>query len=133
MYNAIKQTHFKLINSTINVKFSGSTLLVLYIKDHRLFVLNVGDSRAVAGIKTLIKNWESEPLSKDHKPENPEEKQRILNAGGRIDKLKDHKGNECGPTRVWLSKENFYGISMSRSVGDSLVKNLGVIWEPGKK
>lgn len=93
--------------------------------------MNVGDSRAVAGKQGSLKEWQGVLLSNDHKPENLHEKERILKAGGRIERLKDSKGNEIGPNRVWLTKENSYGISMSRSIGDSLAKNYGVTWEPG--
>jgi len=132
LFKAAKETQTRLINSMIDIEFSGSTLLVLFIKDCKLAVLNVGDSRAVVGKKSLVKKiWEQSPLSKDHKPENLEENLRIVKAGGRIEKFKDLQGKESGPTRVWFSKDNSYGISMSRSLGDTIAKNYGVTWEPG--
>ena len=49
--------------------------------DDTLYIANVGDSRAVMscdGGKKIV------PLSRDHKPMDDEEQQRILRAGGKI-------------------------------------------------
>lgn len=43
---------------------------------------NIGDSRAM-----LIRNGRCIPLTEDHKPEDPKERNRILNAGGRVIKM----------------------------------------------
>ena len=131
LYNSIKEIQNKLSSSSFDAQYSGSTFLLLFLRSQTLFVLNVGDSRAVVGRKTVIKGWQSQALSKDHKPEILEEKIRLLKSGGRIEKLKDANGKECGPIRVWFSNENVYGLSMSRSMGDNLAKKYGVTWEPG--
>ena len=46
----------------------------------RIIAANAGDSRLVLGLK-----GEAKPLSFDHKPGNPEEHSRILNAGGFVE------------------------------------------------
>lgn len=52
-----------------------------YTKDDTCFVANVGDSRAIySENKSNLINL----LSKDHKPNDPDEKKRIVNAGGYI-------------------------------------------------
>merc|ERR1719181_2722738 len=43
---------------------------------------NVGDSRAM-----LIREGRAIPLTEDHKPEDPKERNRIMNAGGRVIKM----------------------------------------------
>lgn len=68
------------------VKSCGSTACVCiqYIDNQNrniLWVLNVGDSRAVKCNKLLI----AEQLSQDHKPNSPEEKRRIESLGGKIE------------------------------------------------
>lgn len=66
---------------------SGSTAnLVLILKD-MIYCANVGDSRAQILANRQI-SWELIDMSRDHKPTIPEEKQRILKAGGRIEPSK---------------------------------------------
>eukprot|EP00899_Mesostigma_viride_P024534 jgi/Mesvir1/5265/Mv15379-RA.1 len=58
--------------------FTGCTAVVAVVTaDGKLHVANAGDSRCV-----LSNNGMCEELSKDHKPENQDEKARICNAGG---------------------------------------------------
>jgi len=45
----------------------------------RLYIANAGDSRCV-----LARKGKAVPLSFDHKPDNPEEKKRIEDAGSII-------------------------------------------------
>lgn len=37
----------------------------------------------------------------DHRPEKPEEKERIERFGGFVSALKDEDGSDFGPNRVW--------------------------------
>lgn len=53
----------------------------LVYKDDMCYVANVGDSRAVLSQEKGNKIF---PLSKDHKPEEEDEKNRILEAGGQV-------------------------------------------------
>lgn len=55
-------------------------------------------------------------LSYDHKPTRPDEKDRILRSGGKIEKLM-HDGVPVGPYRVWADDEG-PGIAMTRTLGD---------------
>ena len=71
-------------------------------------------------------------LSKDHKPLDEIEKKRIELKGGEIHQLKD--GDEYyGPYRVWVKGEKYPGIAMSRSIGDAIAKEIGVISVPDIK
>ncbi|KAH0982907.1 hypothetical protein GBA52_010084 [Prunus armeniaca] len=58
---------------------SGSTACVAIIRNNQLVVANAGDSRCVISRKGQAYN-----LSKDHKPDIENEKERILKAGGFI-------------------------------------------------
>ncbi|XP_074262951.1 protein phosphatase 2C 51-like [Silene latifolia] len=55
----------------------GSTALVVVIGKEVIVVANCGDCRAV-----LFRDGAPFPLSRDHKPERPDEKQRVEAAGG---------------------------------------------------
>ena len=76
---------------------SGCTAIIAVIVGSKLYVANVGDSRAV-----ICKNGFAQPLSKDHKPLNAEEKQRIESAGGFV---------------TTVGRVNNY-LNLSRAVGD---------------
>ena len=83
----------------------GSTAcMVIHHKDtsnkSKLWVINVGDSRAIKCNKFNI----AEQLSQDHKPNSPEERMRIEQLGGRI----DFDGSD------WRIE----GLSLSRAFGD---------------
>ena len=69
-------------------------------------------------------------LTKEHKPDDKDEAERILEAGGRVKRLADNEGNRIGPYRVWESLSNSPGLTMSRSIGDSVAKTIGVTSEP---
>jgi serine/threonine protein phosphatase PrpC len=87
------------------VQYCGSTACVgIYFKDsdekNKLWVLNVGDSRAIKCNKSNI----AEQLTQDHKPNSPEEKVRIQQLGGKI----EFDGSD------WRIKD----LSLSRAFGD---------------
>jgi serine/threonine protein phosphatase PrpC len=97
---------------------------------HRLLVANVGDSRAVFGrFSPASGKIQAVDITKDHKPDDPEETRRIDEAGGRVFALKFDDGID-GPARVWLSYADMPGLAMSRSLGDTIAKEAGVISEP---
>ncbi|XP_066147684.1 probable protein phosphatase 2C T23F11.1 [Euwallacea fornicatus] len=82
---AIKRAFLKLDEimyeeESLKTEQSGSTAIVVVIKDNTLFCANIGDSRAIAGVSGKL-----EKLSYDHKPNNPEEYERITDAGGWVD------------------------------------------------
>uniref|UniRef100_A0ACD5YM99 Uncharacterized protein n=1 Tax=Avena sativa TaxID=4498 RepID=A0ACD5YM99_AVESA len=67
----------------------GSTATVALIRDNQITVANAGDSRCV-----LSRNGQAIVLSTDHKPSHPDERARIVAAGGRVirhevDKMQD--------------------------------------------
>ena len=125
----------KLLNQNFNSNFSGSTCVIVFQIGNNLICSNVGDSRAIL-IYTSEENDSKLSsakvfeLSKDQKPELPEEKKRIYKMGGVVDQMLDSKGRRNGPFRVWAGKKNYPGLAMSRCIGDLKGKSCGLISEP---
>ena len=125
----------KLLNQNFNSNFSGSTCVIVFQIGNKLICSNVGDSRAIL-IYTSEENDSKLSsakvfeLSKDQKPELPEEKKRIYKMGGVVDQMLDSKGRRNGPFRVWAGKKNYPGLAMSRCIGDLKGKSCGLISEP---
>jgi serine/threonine protein phosphatase PrpC len=96
------------------------------IGDSRLIIgRKVDDTRQSDGSPALV----SEQVSEDHKPDGEGEKQRILQAGGRVFAVEYDDGMD-GPQRVWLGHMDVPGLAMSRSVGDKVAHTAGVISTP---
>jgi len=114
---------------TIDYSFSGTTAVFgIKIKD-TIYIGNAGDSRCVLG-RINSGKIEALPLSEDNKPDQPAEKQRILDAGGRVEPLPGPADEDLGPMRVWLMDSDAPGLAMSRSIGDEVAQQVGVVSEP---
>jgi serine/threonine protein phosphatase PrpC len=116
-------------NDLVDTQFSGSTCVTIILTKNQIISGNVGDSRAVMG-RYINGNWINIDLTKDQKPDTPEEKERILKRGGRIESYKDENGNDFGPKRVWLKNADLPGLAMARSFGDEVAASVGTISEP---
>ena len=68
----------------IDSEFSGTTAVSVLLRGSFAIGANAGDSRAVLGKKT-DGQWSAVPLSRDHKPDDPDERARIEKAGGRVE------------------------------------------------
>ena len=77
-HELMRSTH---IDSTL----SGSTAVSVLLRGDLVLCANAGDSRAVIGRHRGNDTWVAIPLSKDHKPDDPAERTRIENAGGRVE------------------------------------------------
>ncbi len=89
--DAVIATEKGLEAQSIDIDYSGSTLVFVLLSGERVTCANVGDSRAVMASqrqKSGGKVWVATPLSRDHKPDLPDEERRILNSGGRIEPFK---------------------------------------------
>jgi len=118
----------------IDCTFSGTTVVVCYLTGKKIYSCNAGDSRAVLGKQSSSGEWTAVPLSRDHKPDLPDEKKRILASNGRVEACKGADGNTIGPQRVWLQDQDVPGLAMTRSMGDLIAASVGVssrpeIWE----
>jgi len=71
-------------------------------------------------------------ITRDHKPDDPDEEVRITAMNGRIESYKGRYGENVGPARVWLKSEQYPGLAMSRSIGDACAHSVGVSALPGK-
>ncbi|KAM8914489.1 pyruvate dehydrogenase [acetyl-transferring]-phosphatase 1, mitochondrial-like [Spinachia spinachia] len=64
--------------SPLRVALSGSTACVAHVSKGVLHVANLGDSRAVLGVREPDGTWSALSLTNDHNAQNPDELQRIL-------------------------------------------------------
>ncbi|CAI9092487.1 OLC1v1027739C1 [Oldenlandia corymbosa var. corymbosa] len=88
----------------------GSTAVVAVVTPDKIIISNCGDSRAVLG-----RDGKAVPLSVDHKPDRPDELERIQEAGGRV--------------IYWDGARVLGVLAMSRAIGDNYLKPY-VISEP---
>eukprot|EP00439_Symbiodinium_sp_Y106_P077523 s1460_g16.t1 len=91
-------------NKMSDARRVGCTAVVCLVQSEQLIVANAGDSRAV-----LSRAGFAVPLSEDHKPNLPTERDRILKAGGvverqQIGKFTQHRVNG--------------NLNLSRTIGD---------------
>ena len=115
----------------IDSSYSGSTCVSLLFTPTRIYCINVGDSRCLLGKYIEKENkWISMNLSRDHKPSEPDEMLRIKKCGGIIESYRDNSGNFVGPERVWGPSMEAPGLAMSRSFGDEIGHQVGVVVDP---
>ena len=123
-----------LSNKAIDIELSGTTCISLLFCSDRIISSNLGDSRAIKGYyDSIIKKWQYIPLSRDHKPSQKDEAERIKKNNGIIHPFIDEDNKYLGPDRVWNEGEELPGLAMSRSFGDEIAKKVGVISEPEVK
>lgn len=147
-----------LYNHSVDTNFSGTTMVLAVVQGQNLVIANVGDSRATLGSlheefaeekstttsdrsnnnsksslseKSAMESGRivSRSLTIDHKPELPEERERILGKGGRIFAI-TYENGISGPERVWHNKLMVPGLAMSRSFCDTVAHAVGVSSEP---
>jgi protein phosphatase 2C family protein 2/3 len=113
-------------NTDIKYLTSGTTCVAIYISGLNYWVSNVGDSRAILG-RFEKDRIVAVDLSIDQKPSVASERQRIISSGGFVG-----DSEEIGlSSRVYLNAElTQVGLAVSRSIGDHVVKNVGVTAEP---
>ena len=119
--------------------FSGSCALICLIVDNKIYLCNVGDSRAIMSMENGSK---IRPLTIDHKPNNPKEYDRIVKNGGKvyIDNEESFRDNNDNLKFINNEKEfdNYVNddviyrifpsdLAVSRTIGDpkAKLKNLG--------
>ena len=117
-------------NQNIDSVFSGTTCVSVIYTPEKLICPNIGDSRAVLARYDKNKNkYNAIDLTRDHKPTESDERQRIIENDGRIQPFIED-GEFVGPERIWIKEEDVPGLAMTRSFGDRVAATVGVISEP---
>lgn len=101
---------------------TGTTAAIAVVRGRTLTTANIGDSRIVIGMRKngLVVPL---PLTRDHLPEDPRERKRIEEAGGRVESWTP-AGLDTGPPRVWLKEKRIPGLSVSRVIGDGILNGI---------
>ena len=115
--------------TALDIKLSGTTAVVVFVRGDDLYTANVGDSRAILATQTA-KGLRPVELTFDQKPELPAERTRIEAAGGIVEPIIDPFAGPVGPCRVWTRRQALPGLSMSRSIGDLVAGSVGVCPDP---
>lgn len=145
--------------SGIDISNSGASCLIFLITDNEIFYANLGCNRLILATeknfqefqkrrysinnkfqflsevsqargKLLTNTLASVQLTTDHRPESPSETLRIVSSGGKVKRLKDEFGNFFGPYRVSPNFSNIKGLTLSRSLGNILMKEIGICSNP---
>ena len=128
--NTINKVVEKSNECNFNIEFSGTTCTLLFILENKLICSNIGDSQCVLFNCSDEDRWTHEIISVIHKPDDPKEKERILEMGGVIHPYYDQNGIYEGPNRVYAKGKTYPGLSLSRSIGDLAGEEIGIISEP---
>lgn len=119
-----------------DIRYSGSTCSAVLIFGRKIYAVNLGDSRVLLvkkgndHSKELEKDGAFKQLTREHNLLDEEERDRVLEHGGRIDFFRDKQGAPQGPPRVWLRHGEQPGLAMTRAFGDAIGRSVGVISVP---
>ncbi|KAK4755746.1 hypothetical protein SAY87_009503 [Trapa incisa] len=143
-YNsAFLRTNQELHDSEVDDTMSGTTAITVLVVEDKIFVANVGDSRAVIAVQ-VGEDVLAEDLSCDQTPFRRDEYERVKACGARVlsvdqvEGLKDpdvqswgdeeSQGND--PPRLWVQNGMYPGTAFTRSIGDSIAEKIGVVSHP---
>lgn len=105
-----------------NCIYSGTTATLAVLTRNRLILGHVGDSRAVlCRVDSATRVPTAIPLTLDHKPSVPSERERIEASYGEIRTLEGDKA-----FRVFFPGKDYPGLSISRALGDVMTQSLGI-------
>jgi len=125
LFDEFKEKFERTKNRIQSVDRAGSCAIVLFVVDKQLYIVNVGDSRAFC---SKDQGKLVEELSTDHKPDEPNEKERIVSNGGKIYQSQVNVPAISTTDPVWGPLRVFPGrLSVSRTFGDieAKVEELG--------
>lgn len=143
---AMLSTNSQLHAAPIDDSLSGTTACSMVVAGRKLYVANVGDSRAVLAERSERQGegLVACELSMDQTPFRPDECLRVLKAGARVltlDQLEGLKdpGMACwtneadcdgDPPRLWSPMGMYPGTAFTRSIGDQAAESIGVVADP---
>ncbi|XP_057992653.1 probable protein phosphatase 2C 35 isoform X3 [Hevea brasiliensis] len=137
--SAFLRTKSELHSSKIDDTESGTTAITVLVIGDKIYVANVGDSRAVIAVKNGNRIM-AEDLSNDQTPFRRDEYERVKLCGARVlsvDQVKGYKdpdiqtwNDEGDPPRLWVQNGMYPGTAFTRSVGDRAAETIGVIVDP---
>jgi len=108
-----------------DVTLSGTTLSVAIVdrKTKQVLVAWTGDSRCLCAkiAPGAGRSVELIASTADHKPQDPEERRRIIGSGGEVVRLQNDL-----PHRVFCRGKEAPGLAMSRALGDLMAHTAGV-------
>lgn len=134
---ALERIDEEFCSTTLPSDGSGSTALVVLLRDNLLTVGNIGDCRAIIGFEGGCV-----ALTVDHKPNDPVERERVLKNGGFVGRnlkeaklLSSSKCFKCFPCLWPVYKLKGYpyrvypgGLAISRTVGDVKMRVDGLVF-----
>ncbi|XP_075517627.1 protein phosphatase 2C and cyclic nucleotide-binding/kinase domain-containing protein isoform X1 [Primulina tabacum] len=140
---AFLTTNSQLHADMIDDSMSGTTAVTVLVRGRKLYVANTGDSRAIIGEKRG-KDIVAVDLSIDQTPFRPDELERVKLCGARvltldqIEGLKNpdvqcwetEEGDDGDPPRLWVQNGMYPGTAFTRSIGDSIAEEIGVVANP---
>ena len=113
-------------NKLFYCSLSGASCISLIISLGKMISVNLGDNKAIlARYENGLYNFVN--LNRQHKPTLSDEKKRILENNGKIGHLNENTNN---PIKIWSKNIDIPGLSISRSFGDAIAHNFGVISVP---
>jgi serine/threonine protein phosphatase PrpC/CRP-like cAMP-binding protein len=135
-------------DATFDDSLSGTTSISVLFRERTMYISNVGDSRAVIVSHTDDDRLVAKPLSSDQTPYRKDERERCKKYGARIMSMDQIEGlepihenwgdlnlgeaiDEGGdPPRIWSPKGDYPGTAFTRSLGDCVAEECGVVAEP---
>ncbi|CAM6082038.1 unnamed protein product [Calypogeia fissa] len=148
--NALKAYHQAFIGTNLQLhrhhiddSMSGTTGITVLVRGRTLYVANVGDSRAVLA-ERRGKKIHAVDLSNDQTPFRPDECARVRLCGARVLSLDQLEGlknpdvqcwggeedDDGDPPRLWVQNGMYPGTAFTRSLGDTVAEQIGVIAVP---
>lgn len=130
-------THKALVkNENIDSSRSGTTATsVLFQSDNTMIISNLGDSSCIMGKRTSTR-CEAKQVTRSHNLFQKDELKRVKRFTGMImtleekEQLTDSTAGESAP-RIWHEDpDKSPGVAFTRSIGDTIAHELGVIARP---
>ncbi|XP_056647402.1 uncharacterized protein LOC130452102 [Diorhabda sublineata] len=106
---------------------AGTTASIAFIRRGKIYIGHVGDSGIILGYQEPgCSDWKAKPLTRDHKPENADELNRIKSCGGKVVAKSGvprvvwnrPKIGHQGPVRRSTPIDEIPFLAVARSLGD---------------